>query len=305
MSRQVTLRQVEAFKAVIENGTLSRAADILHISQPSMSKLIAYLEMDTGLKLFDRLKGRLAPTKNGMRLYNEIDRIFAGLRQVDNAVDAIRREERGQISVGVLPALSGSFIERATTTFLSDRPNVFCSIHSRSSWGIVDWVVARKFDVGLVDDGFKNPYVSLEPLMEQPMVCVMPLDHPLTAKKRIEPKDLDEIPFVGFPVDSDVGNRVSALFETHGVRPRTVMVANFVLTVCKFVAAGHGVSLVHPVLASELGDRIAVRRFTPDLYDNVVLCRINDSENAPLIDHFAQKLRETADQVSLEMLDGA
>jgi DNA-binding transcriptional LysR family regulator len=301
MPRHINLRQVEAFKAVIENGTISRAAEILHVSQPAMSKLIAHFEFDTGLKLFDRHKGRLAPTENGMRLYNEIDRIFAGIRQVENAVDVIRREEQGRISIGVLPALAGSFIQRVTTRFLRDRPNVFCSIHSRSSWGIVDWVVSRKFDVGLVDDGFKNPYVTLEPLMEQPMVCVMPLDHPLTAKATIEPRDLDQAPFVSFPLDSDVGHRVATLFETHGVKPRIVLVANFVLTVCEFVAAGLGVSLVHPVLASGVRHQLAIRRFEPDVCDNVVLCRNADSRNAELVDIFAQKLRETAEEVSREM----
>lgn len=301
MPRHINLHQVEAFKAVIENGTVSRAAEILHVSQPAMSKLIAHLEFDTGLKLFDRHKGRLAPTANGMRLYGEIDRIFAGLRQVDNAVDAIRREEQGRISIGVLPALAGSFIQRTTTAFLKSRPNVFCSIQSRSSWGIVDWVVARKFDVGLVDDGFKNPYVTLEPLMEQPMVCVMPIGHPLTAKTTIEPCDLDQIPFVSFPLDSDTGHRVGTVLKTYGVKPKIVLVANFVLTVCEFVAAGLGVSLVHPVLASGARHQLAVRRFTPDVCDTVVLCRNADSRNADLVDIFAQKLRETAEEVSREM----
>src|SRR4051812_8483162 len=63
MRRHLNLRQIEAFRAVIENGTVSRAAEMLHISQPAMSKLIAHLEADTGLKLFDRVKGRLAPTR--------------------------------------------------------------------------------------------------------------------------------------------------------------------------------------------------------------------------------------------------
>lgn len=302
MPRHINLHQVEAFKAVIENGTVSRAAQILHVSQPAMSKLIAHLEFDTGLKLFDRHKGRLAPTANGMRLYSEIDRIFAGLRQVDNAVDAIRREEQGRISIGVLPALAGSFIQRTTTAFLKGRPNVFCSIQSRSSWGIVDWVVARKFDIGLVDGGFKNPYVTLEPLMEQPMVCVMPVDHPLSAKTTIEPRDLDQLPFVSFPPDSDTGHRIGTLFEAHGIKPKIVLVANFVLTVCEFVAAGLGVSLVHPVLASGVPHRLAIRRFKPDVCDSVVLCRSADSRNAELVDIFAQKLRETAEDVSREML---
>jgi DNA-binding transcriptional LysR family regulator len=69
--RQLNLRQVEAFKAVIEYGTVSRAAEMMNVSQPAMSKLIAHLEEDTGLRLFDRVKGRLVPTRRGMRLYEE------------------------------------------------------------------------------------------------------------------------------------------------------------------------------------------------------------------------------------------
>ena len=79
MPRHLYLRQIEAFKAVIENGTISRAAVLLSISQPSMSKLIAHLEQDTGLKLFDRVKGRIAPTEQAMRLYDEVERIFGGV----------------------------------------------------------------------------------------------------------------------------------------------------------------------------------------------------------------------------------
>ncbi|NOW44951.1 DNA-binding transcriptional LysR family regulator [Novosphingobium sp. SG751A] len=97
MPRQVNLRQIEAFKALIENGTVSRGAEVLNISQPAMSKLISHLEMGTGLKLFDRVKKRLAPTNHAMRLYQEVDRIFAGVRQVESAIDTLRREEQGRI----------------------------------------------------------------------------------------------------------------------------------------------------------------------------------------------------------------
>jgi DNA-binding transcriptional LysR family regulator len=302
MRRQINLRQVEAFKAVIENGTVSRAANILHVSQPAMSKLIAHLEHDTGLKLFDRHKGRLAPTENGMQLYNEIDRIFAGLKQVDNAVDAIRREEQGRISIGVMPALAGNFMRRATSTFLTKRANVFCSVAAQNSWGIVNWVVERKFDIGIVDDTFKNPYVTFEPLMVQPMVCVLPLGHALTTKTVIKPRDLDQVPFVSFPLDSGAGHRIEAMFEAHRSKPKIVHIANFMLTVCEFVAAGFGASLVHPVLASEFRHRVAVRRFKPDIFDNLALCRSADSRNVELVDVFADSVRETAETVSREML---
>jgi DNA-binding transcriptional LysR family regulator len=298
MPRRLTLRQVEAFKAVIEHGSISNAAEMVHISQPAMSKLIAHFEADTGLKLFDRLKGRLAPTACGMRLYEEIDRIFAGVRQVENAVEAIRREEQARLTIGVLPALAGSFIQRAITGILKERPNIFCSVESLTSQWIVDWVVARKLDVGLIGARIDNPYVTLEPLMEHPMVCIMPLRHSLAAKSQVECRDLERIPFVAFNPDSYAGHNVDEMFEERGVQPRTVLVANVTPTVCEFVAAGLGVSLVHPLSVTGLEDRLTVRRFKPDLPLNFQLCRLVDSRNAQVIDAFAQELRRTAGHIS-------
>jgi DNA-binding transcriptional LysR family regulator len=304
MPRHLNLRQIEAFKAVIENGTVSSGALMLNISQPAMSKLIAHMEADTGLKLFDRLKGRLAPTEHAMRLYGEVERIFAGVRQVENAVDAIRREEQGRLAVGAIAALSGSFITRATTVFLKDRRNVFCSVQSISSQWIVDWLIARKLDVGLISSSFENPYVTIEPLMEHPLVCIMPLDHPLTAKSQIEPQDLDQIPFVGFNPDTYIGHRVGEMFDAYKATAQVVMVSNVAPTLCEFVAAGVGVSLVHPLMVSGLENRLAVRRFEPEIPFTFQLCRSADSRNAKLVEAYAHELRATAAQVSRSLLEG-
>lgn len=302
MPRHLNLRQIEAFKAVIENGTISRAALILNISQPAMSKLIAHLEFDTGLRLFDRVKGRLAPTEHGMRLYDEVGRIFAGVRQVENAVEAIRREEQGRLAIGVLPALATSFIQRAASGFLRDRPNVFCTVQSYGSQWIVEWLLARKLDVGLVSARTDNPYVVLEPLMEQPLACIMPLDHPLVEKHQVEPQDLHQLPFVSFNSDIYVGHLVAQMFETWKVEPQVTLVSNAALTVCEFVAAGLGVSLVHPLMVSGLEHRLVVRRFAPDIPYGFQLCRSADSRNAQIVDAFAQELREKAEQISRSML---
>jgi len=302
MLRHLNLRQIEAFKAVIENGTVSRAALVVSISQPAMSKLIAHMEADTGLRLFHRLKGRLAPTEQAMRLYEEIDRIFAGVRQVENAVDAIRREEQGRLAVGVMPALAGSFVQRATTVFLKGRAHVFCSVQSLSSQWVVDRVVKRKLDVGLVSAGIDNPYVTLEPLMEHPLVCIMPLDHPLAAKSQIEPQDLHQIPFVTFHSDAYIGHFIDRVFETYKVKVHSVLVTNVAPTLCEFVAAGLGASLVHPLMLSGLENRLTVRRFEPAIPFNFQLCRSTESRNAPLVEAFAQAARTTAAQISRSML---
>ena len=167
-----------------------------------------------------------------------------------------------------MPALAGAFVQRATTGFLKDRRNVFCSVQSLTSQWIVDWLIARKLDVGLVSSRVDNPYVTREPLMEHPLVCIMPLLHPLAAKSQIEPQDLDKIPFVTFLPDTDVGHLVEGMFDSYRVKAQIVLVANVAPTVCEFVAAGLGVSLVHPLMVSGLEHRLAARRFEPEIPHN-------------------------------------
>lgn len=302
MSRHINLRQIEAFQAVIVNGTVSGAAEVLNITQPAMSKLIAHLEFDTGLKLFDRVKGRLAPTEHAMRLHEEVGRIFAGVRQVESVVESIRREEQGRLSIGVMYALAGSFIQQATSSFLKAHPTVFCSYESRSSQWLLDLLIAKKLDLALVGIGFNNPYVSIVPLMEHDVVCIMPRDHPLAKKVVIEPHDLEDLPFASFYPDSYLGHKVGEMFEKYGVKADIVSFANMALTVCEAVAGGLGVSLVHPLMVTGLEHRLAVRRFEPSIEYKFQLCRPSESRNAFLVDEFAHALQTTAEDISHSML---
>lgn len=302
MKRPLNLRQVEAFKAVIEAGTVSRAAEILHVSQPAVSKALAHLEEDTGLQLFDRVRGRLAPSVQGMRLYEEIDRIFAGIRQVERAVELVRREEQGQLIVGVLPALSVSFIQRATAAFLRHRPRVYVSIMGHSSQIIVDWVATRQLDVGLISSRPENPYIETEPLMPHPLVCIMPRDHPLAAREVVGPADLHGQRFVSFAPASPTRRSLEALLDQHGVTPDIVLDATTAPAVSDFVACGFGVSLVHPVFAAGVRDRIAMRRFEPAIPFEFQLCRPRDSRNADLVEVFVREARAAAEAMSAELL---
>jgi DNA-binding transcriptional LysR family regulator len=297
MRRNLSLRQIEAFKAVIEHGTISRAATILHVSQPAMSKMIANLESDADLELFDRLKGRLAPTQAGMRLYDEIDRIFNGVQQVENAIDAIRRDGQGHIAIGVMPALSGSFVQQVTTGFLKRHPHAFCVVQSRSSQRIAEWLLTRELDVGLVSSDIENPYLVSESLMEHPLVCIMPAGHPLAVKRLVRAADLDEMPFVSFDLESTTGRRITAMFAEQGARQTVVLVANVAPALCEFVSVGHGVSLVHPLMVQGFGDRLVVRRFDPVIPYDFSLCRSPTSRNARLVDDFLDVARETARRV--------
>jgi DNA-binding transcriptional LysR family regulator len=301
MARNITLRQIEAFKAVMENGTISRAAELLNISQPAASRLIAYLEIDAGFRLFDRAKGRIAPTRQALRLYDELTRIFSGVRQVENAIDAIRRNEQGRLAIGVMPGLAGSFMQRALSGFLLEHPSVFCSVEAAGSQRILDWLIARRLDVGLVDAGIDNPYVVSEPLMRQPLICILPLGHPLASKTMIRPEDLRNVAFVRPHTDTYVGQVIDRMLDDAGIEVRTVLVANVAPTLCESVAAGLGVSLVPLLFVSGLEQRLIVRPFEPEILYNIQLCRSADSRNEDLVEVFAENLKQTAAQIFATM----
>ena len=305
MARHLTLRQIEAFKAVMEYGTVSRAAEMLNISQPAMSKLIAHLEMDTGLRLFDRIKGRLAPTRQGLRLHEEVEQIFAGVRQIERAADAIRREQQSLLMIGVMPALGGSFIQQATGSFLETHPGILCHITPLASHRVLERLEAKTLDVGLVSAMVDNPYVVLEPLIEHPLVCIMPPDHPLAGQQRITPHDLAGVAFVSFDNASYAGRKAAEILAAYEVAVDIVLIAGGAATLCEFVAAGSGVSLVHPLMAAGLEGRLAIRPFEPSIPYRFQIGRNAASRNARLVAAFIDEVRDKATSISETILGTA
>jgi DNA-binding transcriptional LysR family regulator len=297
MARELTLRQIEGFMAVVETGTISAAALQLRISQPAMSKLIAHLEEDAGLALFDRTKRRLALTDRGTRFYDEIDRIFSGVRQVQKVAEVLRREDQGQITIGVMPALAGAFIQRSVSNFLRERPKVFCSVQSHTSAQITELLATRRLDIGLVNGRVENRYIVSDNLLELPLVCIMPLGHPLEEKAVISPEDLDGHRFVAFDTDNVTGKRVADMMDAHKVRIDVVLVSNLSTTVCEFVAAGEGVSLIHPLFMSGFEQRLSTRPFNPATPYHFQICRPRENRNTELVQQFLKEMRKTATEI--------
>lgn len=304
MRKPLNLRQLEALKAVIEYGSVNAAAEALHVTQPAVSKLVVKLEADTGLDLFERVRGKLAPTRQGMLLYEEVDRTFAGLRHLEDAVESIRRDKQHRLNLGVMPALSGSFVRRVTMEFMKSHPDVYVSIQTRGSQFLAEWLMARQIDVALVGSRVDNPYIDKEPMVSSPLYCALPLDHPLARKRVLRPIDLDGVPFVSFARGSQTDELVRSAFEPANAKLNIVLDAVSAPTVCEFVADGLGVALVHPLFVEGLKERIVLRRFEPEIKFAFQLCHVRAARNARLVGAFISHARNVAHNISEELLKG-
>lgn len=297
--RDPSLRQLEALMAVIETGTVSRAAEALRISQPAASKLIQDLEADTELQLFERDSGRLVPTGRGMRLYEEVDRIFGGVNQLARAVEAIRREEMGNLVIGTMPAFSGAFISKVVRRFRMQYPNVFISIESRSSQFLAEAVLLRRLDLALVIGGLDHGSLIVDYLEKMPALAVLPIGHELCSKDVLVPEDFEGQPFIAFGSGGQTRRKIDAVFEEHEVRPRIIAEASTAPNVAELVSAGMGVTVADPASMTFVADRAVMRPFRPDIFIENCVLRPARARNSRLAEDFVREVLKAASELKM------
>ncbi|MGI9503097.1 MAG: LysR family transcriptional regulator, partial [Geminicoccaceae bacterium] len=137
----VTLRQIEAFRGVMMTGTVTRAANMLYVSQPAVSRMLADLEQEIGFKLFTRANRQLSPTPEGVAFYDEVERAFVGLDQIGRAATAIREYRRGHLRLITIPSLASTITADLVARFTKTYPDISVSIEVQPSQRVFEWII--------------------------------------------------------------------------------------------------------------------------------------------------------------------
>ncbi|MDU6377010.1 MAG: LysR family transcriptional regulator, partial [Bradyrhizobium sp.] len=145
-------RQIETFRAVILSGSASRAAELLDITQPAVSRAIAELERSVGFALFDRSGGRLSPTAEARLLFAEVDRAFVGLDRIRAEAARIRDFGAGAIRIASLSAFANTLMPKAIHAFNKRHPGVPVTLQIRASSVVRELVASGSFDLGIAAD---------------------------------------------------------------------------------------------------------------------------------------------------------
>ena len=175
----MTQRQIEVFHAIMVYRTASRAAEVLHMSQPAVSKTIKQLEWSLGFTLFDRVKGRMVPTPEGQLFHKEVSLSFIGLTQLKQAAARIHDFGSGELRIASLSALSTSIVPRVLKEYQARHPGVALSYQSRLSSEVRDLVASGQIDIGLAADEIDISGVEAVPYCSYKAVIALPPGHAL------------------------------------------------------------------------------------------------------------------------------
>lgn len=256
-------RQYQAFHAIIETGTVTGAAEALGISQPGISNLIAQLERQTKLKLFERQRGRLVPTPEAAVLFQEVDTVVRGLDHVTQAVVDLQNQKAGQLQVATSHAMAFGFMPRVIAEFLSERPNLTIAFQSQYSSKIQEWVSAGLFEIGICEVPLRHDGLDRRD-MSFAVQCVVPECSSLARYPVMTPTLLSEEPFIVMGADHMVTARTREAFQAEGARLRIRGHTDLFRNALNLVKQGLGVALVDPfTLSSDDGAGYVVRPFDP------------------------------------------
>ncbi|EDF8781267.1 LysR family transcriptional regulator [Salmonella enterica] len=288
----VNLRHIEIFHAVMTAGNLTEAARLLHTSQPTVSRELARFEKVLGLTLFERTRGRLHPTVQGLRLFEEVQRSWYGLDRIVSAAESLREFRQGELSIACLPVFSQSFLPPLLPPFLARYPDVSLNIVPQESPLLEEWLSAQRHDLGLTETLHAPAGTTRTELLTLNEVCVLPCDHPLAAKTVLTPDDFQGENFISLSRLDSYRQLLDTLFAEHQVKRRMVVETHSAASVCAMVRAGAGVSIVNPLTALDYAaSGVTVRRFSIDVPFTVSLIRPLHRSASALVDAFSKHLQ--------------
>lgn len=293
----IKLSHFEAFNAVMRTGSMTAAASTLHTSQPNISRSISRLEKESGLKLFERVPGKLLPTADGQALFEEVQRSFIGLQQLTEAAGRIQRSGSGILRIGAVQTLSLSLVPRALKRFADKFPEVKLSIQTAHSSQLARWVAEHTCDIGLISFLDAEDAVERELLYAADGVCIMHASNPLAEKELVTPEDLAGERFITFPRGDPPRVLLDRIFLDANVNVAHTIETSYSSITCSLVMQGVGVAVVNPYIARDyLYSGIVVRKFAPAPRHNAIMVFPKGKPRGRPVDSFVDVLKSVVEE---------
>ncbi|PHV30615.1 LysR family transcriptional regulator [Janthinobacterium rivuli] len=285
------LRHIEVFHAIMQVGTISGAAQVLHISQPAVTKVLQHCELQLGMPLFERVRGKLYPKPEAHRLFVETEKLnrdLLGIRRLaaslkGHAVETIRLVSTPTIAISVLPF--------AMTQWRRDFPHTRCQLATHHTGEIVNTLRLGEADLAVSLQDPCHPGIVAEPLAQGVMTVIAPAGTwreadcgtPLTAHGL-------NGELIGHADNDPLGELVVAACEAQDIHPVFSTVVQTYQIARSLVEAGAGMAVVDPfTAASGSPERLQRRPWAPTIPIQLYLLTASHSP----LSHGARRLADS------------
>jgi DNA-binding transcriptional LysR family regulator len=247
-------KSLRAFRAVMETGTLTKAAERLGVTQPAVSRLIFSLEEETGLVLFRRERQRLQATDEAQIFYQEVVRILADWEQIPHVANEIKEKSGARLRVATIPKLGTGFLPPILSAYAREYPTTRVTVHVGPTKEIEKLIESDQFDFGLVRIPENTNGIKFIKLFDLPSVVVVGPDHRLAGRQRVSIAELAEEKFITQPRGLYMRGLLEKLLSDIEIVPNVQIESASTVFACHMASRGAGVSLCDPVTARWAAD---------------------------------------------------
>ncbi len=241
---QLNLRQIEVFRAIMITGSISGAARLLGVSQPAISRLLAYTEQGLRLQLFERVRGRVQPTPEARRLFAEVEQVHRGVMRINDLADELRERGTGSVRIVASPSAGHTMVPDAIAELRRRFPDLRVEFETLTLLDIVARIAGTRAELGVSVLPVDEPSVTAEVIAEGQLMVVMPADHPLAALRGVRPKDMAPYKLIGFGPQTPYGHIVEQALASSPEPIKVSTVVRFTPVACAMVRSGAGLAVV-------------------------------------------------------------
>ncbi len=236
---------LKAFISVAEQGSFSRAAERLFITQPAVSKRVAGLEAELQSKLFDRIGHNIMLTESGRTLLPRVQHILLELEDSKRAVANLSTGIKGPLAIGTSHHIGLHRLPPVLRQFNREYPEVQMNIQFMDSEEACQAVLHGELEVGIVTLPLSpDPALALLPIWHDPLVLVAPTGHPLSKKKSIQLQQLGEHNAILPATGTFTREVLERTLEPLGIELQVSMSSNYLETIRMLVSVGMGWSIL-------------------------------------------------------------
>lgn len=289
----INLRQLRTFLAVSDKRHFRRAAEQLHLTQPAVSRHIADLESELGVRLFDRSTREVLPTEAGRYLHGAVERVLDELESVLTHVHSQSQRQRGNVRVAAGPTPSAELMPRCIASCARSWPELTLHLRDQTQAQVLDSVRGGEVDFGIAIDPPPSAEFDRETIMHDPFWLVCHRDHPLAQLSHVPWKRLQGEPMVLLDYSSGSRRLIDQVLSARGIDVEVMQETGHTHTAFRMVEAGLGSSIT-PCLSLPSSSSLVARPLTPTVKRAITLVRRRHRSLSPVAELVWNRLRELA-----------
>jgi DNA-binding transcriptional LysR family regulator len=286
------LRHIEVFHAVYTCGSITAAANMLNVSQPSVSKVLAHAEQQLGFALFDRQKGKIVPTQEAERLILHVTDAYDNISELRRISENLRSADTGRIRIAMTPAFGIDLVPAAIASYLVDHPDTKFEIETLHLRQTTRALKELRIDIGLVFDPPVTPGITIDSLGHGRFMVLTHESLDFGNRDSLSLEDLNGMPLISLSTRSPLGRLLGNRIDSGKIRFKSVAKVETYQMAKALVAHGAGVAIIDEITARSMEhNNVVARRLVPELQFNVALLHIESEPLSIVTQRFVEHLQ--------------